>query len=63
MGNPLNIVSGGLEGSNGLLGSSDVGAGNKRWSLGLLASVRVDDLALVGSHVHVLLAIAIGNPP
>lgn len=59
---PLDVVSAGLESSNHLLGSPDVGAGNKRRSLGLLASFWVDDLALVGSLVHVLLAKAIGNP-
>lgn len=59
---PLNIVSAGLESSNHLLGSSDIGSGNQRRSLGLLASLGVDNLALVGSLVHVLLTIAIGNP-
>lgn len=59
---PLDIVSAGLESSNHLLGPSDIGARNLRRSLGLLASVGVDNLALVGSHVHVLLTITVGNP-
>lgn len=59
---PLNIVSASLESGNHLLGSSDIGAGNLRRRLGLLASFGVDNLALVGSHVHILLTIAVGNP-
>lgn len=59
---PLNVVSAGLESSNHLLGSSNIGARNQRRSLGLLASLGVDNLALVRSLVHVLLTIAIGNP-
>lgn len=59
---PLDVVALSLESSNHLLGSPDVGAWDERGSLGLLATVGVDDLALVGSHVHVLLAITIGDP-
>lgn len=59
---PLNVVSARLESSNHLLGSSHIGARNQRRSLGLLASLGVDNLALVGGLVHVLLTIAVGNP-
>lgn len=59
---PLDIVSAGLESSNHLLGPFHVGTRNQRRSLGLLASAGVDNPAFVGSHVHVLLTIAVGNP-
>jgi hypothetical protein len=59
---PLNVVSAGLESSNHLLRSANIGSRNQRRSLGLLASLGVDNLALVGSLVHVLLTVTVGNP-
>lgn len=58
----LDIVSGLLEGGDHLLSAGDASTGDLAGNLGGLAAVGVDDAALVGSHVHVLLAVSIGDP-
>lgn len=59
---PLDIVSGPLECPNHLLGADNTRTGDKARNLGGLATIGIDNAALVGGHVHVLHAESVGHP-
>ena len=58
----VDVVAIGLESSDHLFRAFDARAWHFRWGRRSLAAVGVDDSALMGCHVHVLLTVASRNP-